>query len=824
MVRASDKRGGRPRPNSPQATLARCGELHSQASELFRHLLAVAKSARRAYENERDRIVREQLDRMPISSLKTATGGKLRLGAVEAAGTRTVGDVLGTSQRRLQSIPGVGVKTATQIIAAAESIKAKLITTTRVRFNVDERPGEQTQLLALLHYYEQVRPLFEPLQERMTTIEEAREAVRRASSLGKRIEMADADLRSARQNLEAQRSKLEMSENRRVSRFVIGRSRKAKAEQRIAGVRSAAAADVATAEKQYDEAEARVTKANRQERIACERADALVNAMTTADFARDISDVEMTLFSSDDQSFLQVSRSRGASDGVLGKVRVSSKLIWKDYIERSAEYNGLLIEVSGQSPDEDASHGFLPEEIVEKTRRFQLDTSLLRVSLRGYQSFGAKFALVQGRVLLGDEMGLGKTIEALAALSHLKAHGASHFLVVCPASVMAQWEHEIIRRTELQPTRRLHGPERDGQLRRWATFGGLGITTFGTLGSLSVPQLPINAMVVDEAHYVKNPDAKRTQAVRSWLDRSELSLLMSGTPMENRLEEFCTLIHHIRPDVAAIVPTNTGIASGGAFRKSVGSVYLRRNQEDVLSELPDKIEIADWLTLSGPAAREYRSAVASGNFMAMRRAAFLTRRSEDSPKLQRLCEIVEEAWENDRKIVVFSFFRDVIERVRTALGSQVVGVLAGSVPPAERQIIIDRFSERKQPAVLVSQIEVGGVGLNLQAASVVILTEPQWKPSTEDQAIARCHRLGQARRVVVHRLLTENSVDERMLVTLAHKKKLFAEYVRDSAMKNAAPEAVDITDDEETTRVATQAEQERRIIELERRRLGIKDQ
>ena len=294
--------------------------------------------------------------------------------------------------------------------------------------------------------------------------------------------------------------------------------------------------------------------------------------------------------------------------------------------------------------------------------------------------------------------------------------------------------------------------------------------------------------------------------------------------MENRLEEFCTLIHHIRPDVAAIVPTNTGIASGGAFRKSVGSVYLRRNQEDVLSELPDKIEIADWLTLSGPAAREYRSAVASGNFMAMRRAAFLTRRSEDSPKLQRLCEIVEEAWENDRKIVVFSFFRDVIERVRTALGSQVVGVLAGSVPPAERQIIIDRFSERKQPAVLVSQIEVGGVGLNLQAASVVILTEPQWKPSTEDQAIARCHRLGQARRVVVHRLLTENSVDERMLVTLAHKKKLFAEYVRDSAMKNAAPEAVDITDDEETTRVATQAEQERRIIELERRRLGIKDQ
>ena len=136
-------------------------------------------------------------------------------------------------------------------------------------------------------------------------------------------------------------------------------------------------------------------------------------------------------------------------------------------------------------------------------------------------------------------------------------------------------------------------------------------------------------------------------------------------------------------------------------------------------------------------------------------------------------------------------------------------------------MMIDRFTARKGPAVLINQIEAGGVGLNIQAASVVILTEPQWKPATEEQAIARCHRMGQIRPVEVHRLLTKNSVDERMLVILARKSALFAEYVRASVMKEATPEAVDITDRDSVQKALSQTEQERRIIELERRRLGL---
>jgi hypothetical protein len=123
------------------------------------------------------------------------------------------------------------------------------------------------------------------------------------------------------------------------------------------------------------------------------------------------------------------------------------------------------------------------------------------------------------------------------------------------------------------------------------------------------------------------------------------------------------------------------------------------------------------------------------------------------------------------------------------------------------------------PAVLVSQIQAGGVGLNIQSASVVILTEPQWKPTIEDQAIARCHRMGEVRSVNVHRLLAEDTVDQRMLEILATKAALFDEYVRRSELKDHSPDAVDVSDLKTTQQVGTQAEAERQIIERERKRL-----
>ncbi len=435
----------------------------------------------------------------------------------------------------------------------------------------------------------------------------------------------------------------------------------------------------------------------------------------------------------------------------------------------------------------------LPDEIVDEINAFELDVRSLTVALRGYQVFGAKFALVQGRAILGDEMGLGKTIQAIAAIAHLAAGGESHFLVVCPATVLVNWTHEIAKHSALT-SHRVHGDGRDATVESWIAEGGVAVTTFETLRLLDLPdEIPIAMVVVDEAHYVKNADALRSRAIGALAARVERVLFMSGTPMENRVEEFRTLVGYLHPELASGLDAADGVAGADAFRKAVAPVYLRRNQDDVLTELPERIEQEDWVELSPADAAAYRDAVASGNFMAMRRAAFDAADVERSAKLGRLAQILADAAEDGHKVVVFSYFLDVLDTVHRLARPHAFGPLTGSVSPVDRQALVDRFSEADGYAVLVSQIQAGGVGLNIQAASVVVLTEPQWKPSTEEQAIARCHRMGQSRPVQVHRLLAEDCVDALILEVVQAKRVLFDEYARESDLKDVAPDAVDVS-------------------------------
>ena len=173
------------------------------------------------------------------------------------------------------------------------------------------------------------------------------------------------------------------------------------------------------------------------------------------------------------------------------------------------------------------------------------------------------------------------------------------------------------------------------------------------------------------------------------------------------------------------------------------------------------------------------------------------------------------------KVSVFSYFLDVLEAVRGRLGPVVKGPITGKVPAAARQDLVEEFTRAEAPAALLSQIDAGGVGLNIQAASVVVICEPQWKPSTEQQAIARAHRMGQVRKVQVHRLLAKDCVDERIREIQEEKELLFEHYARRSEAKAADGMAVG-TDyvrpaplDDESIPV------EQRIIVAERLRLGI---
>ncbi|MEV7117336.1 DEAD/DEAH box helicase [Kitasatospora griseola] len=436
-----------------------------------------------------------------------------------------------------------------------------------------------------------------------------------------------------------------------------------------------------------------------------------------------------------------------------------------------------------------AAEGHLPDGLAEQVRAEPLDDRGCTVSLRGYQAFGARFALARRRVMIGDEMGLGKTVQALAVLAHLAAAGERHFLVVCPASVLVNWQRETADRTTLA-AHRYHGPERETARAQWLERGGVLVATYESLRTL--PADPVAALVVDEAHFVKNPAALRTRLVAEWAGRTERVLFLTGTPMENRVEEFRTLIGHLQPELLTELPASLGVAGSVAFRRAVAPAYLRRNQQDVLTELPDVVRVDEWDELSGPDLEAYAAAVAEGNFMAMRRAAYA--RPEHSAKLRRLRELVAEAAESGHKVVVFSYFREVLATVRDALGEVVAGTVAGSVAAEARQELVDAFTAADGHAVLLCQIQAGGLGLNLQAANVVVLCEPQLKPTLEDQAVARAQRMGQIRRVRVHRLLATDSLDRGLVELLRGKAELFDSYARRSELAESAPEAVDVSD------------------------------
>ncbi|TKV28738.1 DEAD/DEAH box helicase [Arthrobacter sp. NamB2] len=478
---------------------------------------------------------------------------------------------------------------------------------------------------------------------------------------------------------------------------------------------------------------------------------------------------------------------------------------WADFFLRPADYFALLAELGFITEDDQKAHGDLPDDIVEAVRRLELDTQHLSASLRGYQSFGARFALVQRKVIIGDEMGLGKTVEALAVLAHLRSKGVNHSLVICPAAVVTNWVREVRAKSKLRP-HRVHGPSRAAAVRNWLRNGGVAVTTFETLAwfETHVPDLvTLGCVVVDEAHYIKNPFAQRSQRAAAMISRTERAVLLTGTPLENRIDEFRNLVGYLRPDLVV----DGGDLAPHRFRRQVAPAYLRRNQEDVLTELPEKVETDEWLPFSSEDMAAYVNAVAAGNFMAMRRAAITS--GAKSMKMRRLVEIVQEAEDNGRRVIVFSQFRDVLDQVAQALPGRVFGPLTGSVPAAARQEMVDQFSAAGHGAVLVSQIVAGGVGLNIQAASVVVICEPQLKPTTEWQAIARARRMGQLETVQVHRLLSEEGVDQRITEILARKQQLFDDFARVSETADSAPEAFDISE----------AELARDIIASERERL-----
>ena len=472
----------------------------------------------------------------------------------------------------------------------------------------------------------------------------------------------------------------------------------------------------------------------------------------------------------------------------LENLRVTGDRAWEAFEADPISIINALEEVSpGAFAGGDGLFG-LPEDLAREIQDECFFPDGLLCTLRRYQEMGVKYILHQEKTLLGDEMGLGKTVQAIAAMVSLKNTGETHFIVVCPASVLENWSREIKKHSRLSVIT-VHGSNRTRAFESWKKTGGVAVTTYETTGKISVDNdFRYGLAVIDEAHYIKNPDAARSRNTLDLISGANRIVFMTGTALENKVDEMLTLIGYLRPDIAQKAKRLAFMSGAAQFRDEIAPVYYRRKREDVLSELPELIESEEWCTLSPQEEEVYERTVLTKSFMAVRRVSWNAGDLKNSTKARRLMEIVNEAKGDGRKTLVFTFFLDTAHDIAEMLGSKCVGLINGSVPPAKRQQIVEAFDSAAAGSVLVAQIQSAGTGMNIQSASVVIFCEPQYKPSIENQAVSRAYRMGQSRNVLAYRLLCKDTVDERIYDLLKKKQAVFDAFADKSSAAAAAAE------------------------------------
>ena len=470
---------------------------------------------------------------------------------------------------------------------------------------------------------------------------------------------------------------------------------------------------------------------------------------------------------------------------------VTREQAWQDFDQNVVAYSVALSRLVPELTGNEEGDFGLPEDLARAIQDQDFFPDGLKCTLYPYQELGVKYILHQEKVLLGDEMGLGKTIQAIASMVSLRNTGATHFMVICPASVLPNWVREIEKHSKLR-VEPIYGRNWRAQLDSWTRQGGVAVTTYETTDNIRLgADFRFSMLVVDEAHYIKNAKTRRARNATRIMQAVERILFMTGTALENRVDEMLALIRLLRPDVAQKAEGVAHLVSAEQFRKEVISVYFRRKREQVANDLPELTEIQDWSRLADEERSVYERDVLAKEYMRLRQVSWSVPDMSMSVKAQRLREIVQEAADNGRKVLVFSYFLETIRKVRKILGDICMRPINGSTPVEERQEILDIFEQADGGTVLPAQILAGGTGLNIQAASVVILCEPQLKPSTENQAISRAYRTGQKHNVTVYRLLCEDTIDERITRMLAEKQEIFNAFADESEAARKAEAEID---------------------------------
>ncbi|MEU4657724.1 DEAD/DEAH box helicase [Streptomyces sp. NPDC023723] len=454
----------------------------------------------------------------------------------------------------------------------------------------------------------------------------------------------------------------------------------------------------------------------------------------------------------------------------------------------------------------------------------------LAATLRDYQLRGLAWLDLMTSLGLGgclaDDMGLGKTVTLIAL--HLKRARPEPTLVVCPASLLGNWQREITRFAPGVPVRRFHGPDRtldgvhgpDGPDGPAGQAGGFVLTTYGTMRSAAatLADRPWGMVVADEAQHVKNPYSATAKALRTIPAPARVAL--TGTPVENNLSELWALLDWTTPGLlgplksfrarhARAVETGEDEEAVARLARLVRPFLLRRRKSDpgIVPELPPKTETDHPVPLSREQAALYE-AVVRESMAVIETAQGIARRGlvlkllgalkqicdhpalylkedpkEDyrqqgdaaarSGKLALLDELLDTVLAEDGSVLVFTQYVGMARLLAAHLAARAVPVemLHGGTPVPERERMVDRFQDGATP-VLVLSLKAAGTGLNLTRAGHVVHFDRWWNPAVEEQATDRAYRIGQTQPVQVHRLVTEGTVEDRIAEMLTAKRAL----------------------------------------------------
>ncbi|MDT9698200.1 DEAD/DEAH box helicase [Streptomyces sp. P17] len=437
-----------------------------------------------------------------------------------------------------------------------------------------------------------------------------------------------------------------------------------------------------------------------------------------------------------------------------------------------------------------------------------LDATLRDYQLRGLAWLDLMTSLGLGGCL-ADDMGLGKTITLIAL--HLKRARSEPTLVVCPASLLGNWQREITRFAPGVPVRRFHGPDRTLD----DLAGGFVLTTYGTMRSAApvLAQQAWGMVVADEAQHVKNPYSATAKALRTIGTPARVAL--TGTPVENNLSELWALLDWTTPGLlgplksfrarhARAVENGEDEEAVERLARLVRPFLLRRKKSDpgIVPELPPKTETDHPVPLTREQAALYE-AVVRESMLAIETAEGMARRGlvlkllsalkqicdhpalylkepaaaealvTRSGKLALLDELLDTLLSEDGSALVFTQYVGMARLITSHLASRAVPVdlLHGGTPIPERERMVDRFQAGETP-VLVLSLKAAGTGLNLTRAGHVVHFDRWWNPAVEEQATDRAYRIGQTQPVQVHRLITEGTIEDRIAQMLESKRAL----------------------------------------------------